>query len=144
MPHTALVAATDITAKAAGLGGGDRPCGPASSCRAVQTGISAALTGTPNQSSCAPAASMPFMEATCSVSLQACMNPRHSALLRGQGSVRTAEDRQEAMGSRVSVIHGVHTTAMLGGLMQPEQPPACKLSSMAVHSTKCREVAVTV
>lgn len=53
--------------------------------RAVQTGISAALTGTPNQSSCAPAESMPFMDATCSVSLQACMKPRHSALLHSQG-----------------------------------------------------------
>ena len=50
--------------------------------RAVQTGISAALTGTPNQSSCAPAESIPFMDATCSVSLQACMKPRHSALLQ--------------------------------------------------------------
>ena len=50
--------------------------------RLVQTGISAALTGTPNQSSCALLASMPFMDATCSVSLQACMKPRHSARLQ--------------------------------------------------------------
>ena len=50
--------------------------------RLVQTGISAALTGTPNQSSCALLASMPFMEATCSVSLQACMKPRQSARLQ--------------------------------------------------------------